>query len=230
MPVIALKPLKARLVVDAAKDTILVLRVALADGEAVALATGGRLDALPGVMRIRERDDGRRERRRDAGTLTYVPGGDDDESHAKYQVDVALPPRKFDALIRMALAGQLPAKLFVDAGSAGAPRDGADLGYWPGSGGRVKRWDNVAHRVLPVARFSLILPVAVAADAATAEAAAAVPGVGAPAAADPTGLVDIADELLSSMAETRTTTTAVLAIIAVVVVLILVADLMLVFK
>jgi hypothetical protein len=229
MPVIALKPLKARLIVDAAKDTILVLRVALADGEAVALAAGGRLDALPGVMRIRERDDDRRERRRGAGTLTYVPGGDD-ESHAKYQIDVALPPRKFDALVRLALAGRLPAKLFVDAGSARAPPDGADLGYWPGSGGRVKRWDNVAHRVLPVARFSLILPVVLAAEDASAAATAAAPEAGTSATADHPVLVDIADELLSSMAETRTTTTAVLAIIAVVVVLILVADLMLVFR
>jgi hypothetical protein len=229
MPLVALKPLKARLVIEDGRESVLVLKVALADGESVVLAPGGRLEALPGVLRIRERPESPRRRPGAAGKMVYVPGAarDGAPGTAKFQVDVALAGRKFEALLRVALAGALPTKLFVDVGEKVSPTQTRGLAYGRGAAGRTKVWDTAGHRTLPVTGFTLVLPVSVPATPAQ--------GVGgAPTPQNPTAdtlhLAELADEMLSTQAETRATLTAVLAIIAIIVLLILLANLVLIFR
>jgi len=58
MPLVGFRPTKARLIIDDSNDTVLVMKVVVADSESVELASGGKLDALQGVLRIRERKEG----------------------------------------------------------------------------------------------------------------------------------------------------------------------------
>jgi hypothetical protein len=217
-------------VIEDGRENVLVMRVALADGESVVLSPGGRLEALPGVLRIRERpDEPRRRRPRVAGSLVYVPtaAGGASPGGAKFQVNIALSSRKFEALLRIALAGALPTKFFVDAGEKISPTRTRGLGYGKGAAGRTKVWDTARYRMLPVTDFSMVLPITV-------------PGLtapepdGGPLLQDPVGdnlhLAELADEMLSTHAETRATLTAALAIIAIIVLLILLANLVLVFR
>ncbi|MEP7181225.1 MAG: hypothetical protein ABI886_03435 [Betaproteobacteria bacterium] len=230
MPLVALKPLKARLVIEDGRENVLVMRVALADGESVVLSPGGRLEALRGVLRIRERpDEPRRHRPRVAGTMVYVPAAarDGAPGTAKFQVNVALSSRKFEALLRIALAGALPTKFFVDAGEKVSPTRTRGLGYGKGAAGRTKVWDTAGFRTLPVTDFSMVLPVTIPASTA--------PGTdgGLPLqelVGDNLHLAELAEEMLSAHAESRATLTAALAIIGIIVLLILLADLVLVFK
>jgi hypothetical protein len=230
MPLVALKPLKARLVIEDGRESVLVMRVALDDGESVVLAPGGRLEALPGVLRIRERpDEPSRRKPRMAGTLVYVPGAarNGGQGSAKFQVNVGLSSRKFDALLRIALAGALPTKFFVEAGEKVSPTRTLGLGYGKGAAGRTKVWDTANHRMLPVTDFSMVLPVAIRSlPAGGGEADQR----GLESAADNLHLAELADEMLSAQAESRTTLTAALAIIAIIVLLILLANLVLVFR
>jgi len=53
MPLVAFKPTKARLVIEQGRESVLVMRVVVAKGETVALAAGGRLEAITGFLRIR---------------------------------------------------------------------------------------------------------------------------------------------------------------------------------
>ena len=71
MPLVGFRPTKARLIIDDSNDTVLVMKVVVADSESVELASGGKLDALTGVLRIRERKEG--EGRNGAvGSLVYI--------------------------------------------------------------------------------------------------------------------------------------------------------------
>lgn len=230
MPLVAFKPLKARLVIEEDRGTLLVMKIAVAEGESVALGSGGKLESLSGVLRIRERSDVHRQRtHKRVGTLVYVPdGGDGPRGAGKFQINLALSTAKFEALLGMAMGGVLPVKFFVDAGEKISATETRGLGYGVSRSGRVKVWDTSGHRTLPVTGFSLILPVP---DPTTAA-----PGVFTPTTppAEPgssgTHLAEIADEVLSFQAETRATLVGVLAIIAVIMLMILMADLVLVFK
>ena len=145
MPLIRLKPHKARVVIEDGAEMILVLKVSLHRGEAVELASGGRMEALNGMLRIRERGglltraDGRI-----AGKLTYVPetasGGS--RAPAEFQVDVPLGPREFRVLLDLGRAGRLPHKIFMQAGERTGlgPRG---LTYRSKGGRTGKFWDNV---------------------------------------------------------------------------------------
>ena len=53
MPLIRLKPHKARVVIEDGVEMILVLMVTLARSESVELASGGRLESMKGMLRIR---------------------------------------------------------------------------------------------------------------------------------------------------------------------------------
>ena len=74
MPLIRLKPHKARVVIEDGAEMILVLMVTLNRGESVELASGGRMETMKGMLRIRERGgllaraDGKTQ-----GRLTFVP-------------------------------------------------------------------------------------------------------------------------------------------------------------
>ncbi len=156
MPLIGLRPTKARLVMEENRDSVLVMKVVLDDDEAIELSTGGALNDMGGVLRIRERKSNGNG---GLGSVVYVAsGGDPRTSPAKFQVNVGMSPDKFTTLLRAANAGRLPAKFIVEAGA----RKGADakaLDYRKRSGVRVKVWDNHAFRVLPVTNFVMILPI-----------------------------------------------------------------------
>ena len=223
MPLIGLRPTKARLVMEEDKDSVLVMKVVLEDGEAIELSTGGSLQDLGGVLRIRERKG---MRNGTIGSVVYVGANGDTRSGApKFQVNVGMASDKFATLLRAANAGRLPAKFIVDAGA----RKGADaraLAFRMRAGVRVKAWDNHTFRMLPVTNFVMILPL----DLATTTAApvpAAGPGGGAFAGfpSDPAApgspatnaqVAELMDDMLMFQSDTRNTVLGVLCVIGVV--------------
>ena len=164
MPLIRLKPHKARVVIEDGAEMILVLMVTLNRGESVELASGGRLESMKGMLRIRERGgllaraDGKTN-----GRLTFVPetasGGN--RAPAEFQVDVPLGPREFRVLLDLGRAGRLPHKVFMQAGerTIAGPRG---VTYRSKDGRTGKFWDNVAHRRVPVSSLTFVVPVDVA--------------------------------------------------------------------
>jgi hypothetical protein len=161
MPLIRLKPVKSRLVIEDGAEMILVFKVVLAGGESVDLGGGGRLEHLHGMLRIRERGgllaraDGRV-----AGKLVYVPEAVSGKQRApaEFQLEVPLGPREFRVLLDLGRAGRLPHKIIVQAGerSGAGPRG---LIYRSRGGRSTKFWDNVAHRRLPVGNLTFVVPV-----------------------------------------------------------------------
>jgi hypothetical protein len=164
MPLIRLKPHKARVVIEDGAEMILVLKVSLNRGESVELASGGRMEMLNGMLRIRERggllarSDGKV-----GGRLTYVPetvsGGN--RAPAEFQVDVPLGPREFRVLLDLGRAGRLPHKVFMQAGER-TVAGSRGLTYRSRNGRTGKFWDNVAHRRIPVSNLTFVVPVDVA--------------------------------------------------------------------
>jgi hypothetical protein len=170
MPIIRLKPHKARVVIEDGAEMILVLKVTLPRGESVGLASGGRMETMQGMLRIRER--GGLLARPDAranGRLTFVPetlsGGN--RAPAEFQIDVPLGPREFRVLLDLGRAGRLPHKVFMQAGerTLGGTRG---VTYRVKDGRTSKHWDNVAHRRVPVTNLTFVVPVDVA-NAGTAQ-------------------------------------------------------------
>lgn len=165
MPLIRLKPHKARVVIEDGAEMILVLMVTLNRGESVELASGGRMETMNGMLRIRERG-GLLTTRADgktAGRLTFVPetasGGN--RAPAEFQVDVPLGPREFRVLLDLGRAGRLPHKIFMQAGerTIAGPRG---VIYRARDGRTGKFWDNVGHRRVPVSSLTFVVPVDVA--------------------------------------------------------------------
>jgi hypothetical protein len=119
MPLVSFNPTKVRLVIEEGKESVLVMKVVAAKGESVELATGGKLELLTGVLRIRERmADAGQGNGRGVGSLVFVaPSGTGEEQQAaKFQINILMSAKKFDALLQVALSGRLPTKFFVDAG------------------------------------------------------------------------------------------------------------------
>ena len=54
MPLVGFRPIKARLIIENSRDSVLVVKVVLDDDNAVELTTGGTLRDLGGVLRIRQ--------------------------------------------------------------------------------------------------------------------------------------------------------------------------------
>ncbi|HVE48501.1 MAG TPA: hypothetical protein VNG69_02650 [Casimicrobiaceae bacterium] len=164
MPLIRLKPHKARVVIEDGAEMILVLKVSLSRGEAVELASGGRLETLNGMVRIRERGglltraDGKIN-----GRLTYVPETKSGSSNApaEFQVDVPLGPREFRVLLDLGRSGRLPHKIFMQAGerTVAGPRG---VSYRASNGRTGKYWDNIGHRRVPVTNLTFVVPVDIA--------------------------------------------------------------------
>ena len=208
MPLIGLRPTKARLVMEESRDSVLVMKVVLDDDEAVELSSGGALNELGGVLRIRER---KTNVNGGIGTVVYVASGNDPRTTpAKFQVNVAMSPDKFATLMRAANAGRLPAKFIVEAGA----RKGADaraLAYRMRSGMRIKAWDNHAFRVLPVTNFVMILPM---------ELATTVTPVGDPAApaspATNAQVAELMDDMLVFQSDTRNTMFGLVCVLGVI--------------
>src|ERR1700674_782570 len=116
MPLVSFNPTKARLVIEEGKESVLVMKVVAAKGESVELASGGKLELLTGVLRVREckADAGQGK---GVGSLVFVaPSGPGEEQAAKFQINILMSAKKFDALLQVALSGRLPTKFFVNAG------------------------------------------------------------------------------------------------------------------
>src|SRR2546423_11565910 len=160
MPLVGFRPTKARLIIDDSNDTVLVMRVVVADSESVELASGGKLDALTGVLRIRERKEGE-GRNGGVGSLVYIEeaGEGPDRVPAKYQINISMTPEKFKALLRVAVNGLLPTKFFIDAGERISKTETRGLTYWVGAGGRTKELGSESPRSLPLTKISMGLPI-----------------------------------------------------------------------
>ena len=224
MPLIGLRPTKARLVMEENRDSVLVMKVVLDDDEAIELSAGGALNDLGGVLRIRER---RSSGNGGIGNVIYVAsGGDPRSSPAKFQVNVGLAPDKFAMLLRAANAGRLPAKFIVEAGA----RKGAEakaFDYRRRSSTRVKVWDNHAFRMLPVTNFVMILPM----DLATAAAVPLITDPASPTApATNAQVAELMDDMLMFQSDTRTTMFGLACVIGVVAVAALVIGIAIYFR
>jgi hypothetical protein len=210
MPLIGLRPTKARLVMEESRDSVLVMKVVLDDDEAVELATGGALNDLGGVLRIRERKSNGNG---GIGSVVYVASGADERSApAKFQVNVGLSPDKFATLMRAANSGRLPAKFIVNAGASKGPEAKAFV-YRMRAGVRVKGWNNDVFRKLPVTNFVMILPM----EAVTTTTPAVISDPAAPtAAATNAQVAELMDDMLIFQSDTRTTIFGLVSVIGVV--------------
>jgi hypothetical protein len=231
MPVVAFRPVKARLVIEQGRESVLVMKVLVASGETVALGGGGRLESSTGSLRIRERKDERgRNENKAVGSMIYVDAVDHGEGHspANFQINISLSAAKFEALLKVAISGRLPSKFYVHAGDRISGRDTRGLGYTVRGGERLKLWDNKKYRMLPVTNFSVILPITVA-DAHDS-----------PAIDEDRSLVEtlsnndqvaeLADEFAVFQGETKNALTAVVSVVAVIGVLLLFINLVLIIK
>src|ERR1700682_4632265 len=163
MPLVGFTPTKARLVLEENKESVLVMKIVLAKGESVELATGGTLQALAGVLRIRERrTDKWQGNGKGVGSLVFVDAGRGGaQESAKFQINISISTKKFDALLKVAISGRLPSKFFVDAGEKVSRTETRGLTYRMAPKGRTKVWDNKSFAFLPVTNFSAIIPISV---------------------------------------------------------------------
>lgn len=231
MPLVGFQPTQARLVIENLRDSVLVMKVVLDPDDAVELATGGGLQDLVGVLRIRERRNGNGNGDKSIGSLVYVPRSDDDKelAPAKFQVNVSMASDKFTMLMRVANAGRLPAKFFIDAGEPGTGGTPAII-YRHRSSQRVKIWDNHAHRILPVTNFVMILPIDVAAAAAPAVTVSAQEPIPPVAVATNAQVAELVDDMLVFQSDTRNTMLGLVGVLAVVAIAALVIGLGIFFR
>lgn len=245
MPLVTFKPTKARLVIEDGKDSVLVMKVAVAKGESVELTSGGRLETLSGVLRIRERKTNGRANGA-IGSLIFLDetGRGPDYSPAKFQINLGMGPEKFEPLLRVALSGRLPNKFFVDAGERVSSRETRGLSYGLRRDGRTKVWDTTTFRQLPVTNFAMVLPIDVPEPREDGGGppelpAAAVHYAAPPSPAQPypvesmatnAQVAELVDDLLVFQSETRNMLYAVVGIVGVVVLLTLVFGLVLLFR
>ena len=246
MPLVGFRPTKARLIIDDSNDTVLVMKVVVADSESVEFATGGKLDALSGVLRIRERREGdSRNGSPVLGSLIYIAESGEGEAQApaKYQINIAMSPEKFKALMRVAVSGLLPTKFFIDAGERVSKTETRGLTYWVGAGGRTKVWDSESHRSLPITKFSMILPLELLSqkgDAARGQPALGhVPGqpdalpheaVPVESVATNAQVAELVDDLLVFQSETRNTLYALMWVVGIVAALALVFGIAIIYR
>lgn len=230
MPLVGFKPTKARLVIEQGNATVLVMRIVAARDERVMLTSGGNLQSLTGVLRIREHGERRGYKAsRATGGLVYIPDGGKggDAGPAKFQINISMSAEKFDMLVRLATAGRLPAKFFVDVSGRVGPLGGRAFGYISRGGRQVKLWDTARHRLLPVTSFTMILPVDVPETPADPwdEGGERAPSASAPATNSQ--VAELADDLLVFQSETKHMLNAL--VIAIVVICLLIGAVNLVF-
>lgn len=230
MPLVGFRPTKARLVIEDAKDSVLVMRCVVDPEDYVELASGGTLEGIAGVLRIRERGANGSGREKGLGTLTFVPESDAgaEANAAKFQLSVNLSTDRFAAVMRAIYAGHMPAKFFVDVGGKrNASEEHPALGFRSRAGVRIKHWDNLTHRVLPVA--SCVMIMALDAVPVTSDA---LPLMGGDLAGTATNaqVAELVDDLLVFQADTRHTMMGFVAVLAVVAAAALAIALVLLFR
>jgi hypothetical protein len=216
MPLVGFRPTKARLIIEDSRAPVLVMKVVVYKGDTIRLAAGDLLEDLTGVLRIRERkENGARNGGVDPGTLVYIAesGYGADLAPAKYQINIAMSPPKFDTLVRLAMSGRLPAKFFVEAGERISRTESRGLKYEMRGGKRIKFWDTAAHRTLLVTNFSFILPIDVAEPRGEEiQAYETDPG---PSVATNAQVAELLDNLLVFHGETKNTLFALMGILGV---------------
>jgi hypothetical protein len=230
MPLVSFNPTKVRLVIEEGKESVLVMKVVAAKGESVELATGGKLELLTGVLRIRERkaDAGQRNRK-GVGSLVFVaPSGTGEEQQAaKFQINILMSAKKFDALLQVALSGRLPTKFFLDAGEGVSRTATQGLSYRMGPAGRTKIWDNKSFRALLVTNFVVILPISISerqhAASGTAEPASIHP------MASSSQVAELADGMAVFQSQMHFTLVAIVTLFAVTAVLVLIYNMVQLF-
>jgi hypothetical protein len=226
MPLVTFTPTKARLVLEESKESVLVMKVVLADEESVELASGGTLQALSGVLRVRERKserwmgDGKA-----VGSLVFVDAGRGAaQEAAKFQINISISTKKFDALLNVALSGRLPSKLFIDAGERVSRTETRGLSYSLGPKGRTKVWDNKSFATVLVTNFTAILPINVPERALPPS----LPDSDQPLVDLPASygqVAELAEELTLFRSETHYTLMVIVSLFAVIALLILVYNL-----
>jgi hypothetical protein len=161
----------------------------------------------------------------------FVPQNDDDKelAPAKFQVNVGMVSEKFAMLMRVANAGRLPTKFFIDAGEPKTNGGPPALYYRHRASQRVKIWDNHAHRILPVTNFVMILPIDVALAPAVTIAAQQeiVPPV---AVATNAQVAELVDDMLVFQSDTRNTMFGLVCVLGVVAIAALVIGLGIFFR
>ncbi len=232
MPLVSFKPTKARLVIEDGKDSVLVMKVAVAKGETVELAGGGRLEALSGVLRIRERKAGSARGNGAIGSLVFIEesGRGANYAPAKFQINLGMAGEKFEPLLRVALSGRLPNKFFVDAGERASARETRGLSYVQRRDGRTKVWDTTTFRSLPVTNFAMILPIEMSESREDGNGGGAAEHLPVESMATNAQVAELVDDLLVFQSETRNTLYAMVAIVGVVVVLTLIFGLVLLLR
>jgi hypothetical protein len=233
MPLVSFRPTKARLVIEDGKDSVLVMKVAVAKGETVELAGGGRLEALSGVLRIRERKANPSRGNGAIGSLVFIDesGRGANYAPAKFQINLAMAAEKFEPLLRVALSGRLPNKFFVDAGERVSARETRGLSYGHRRDGQTKVWDTTAFRSLPVTNFAMILPIEMSEPRENGNGGGtAAEHFPIESMATNAQVAELVDDLLVFQSETRNTLYAMVAVVGVVVVLTLVFGLVLLFR
>ncbi len=234
MPLVSLAPTKARLVIENGKDTVLVMKVVLARGEKVELSSGDRLEAIGGVLRIRERKSNGASANGVIGSLIHIAesGRGADRAPAKFQVNLSMGADKFEPLLRVALSGRLPNKMFVDAGERVTARETRGLAHKARAGESVKYWDVDGFPTLPVTNFAMILPIEIgdARENGIPVLSEQPPPPPPPPTATHAQVAELVDDLLAFQSETRYTLYALVAIAGAVAFLALVFGLMLLFR
>jgi hypothetical protein len=227
MPLLAFRPTKARLVIEHGKESVLVMKVVTAADERLALASGGSLSAISGILRIRQQKPYRdRIEGKATGALVFVA----DNCGSKYQIDVALAAQKFDAVLQVALAGRMPTKIFVEAGERHGPFRGRGITYESRGGKRIKVWHNRTHKVLPVSGFSVVLPIDVTPGESESPFMVSEEPDTAAAPATSAQIAELADELLVFQAETHYTLKAMITVIGVILLLAVVFNVVLLYR
>ena len=114
------------------------------------------------MLRIREHSDRRSAKAgRATGSIVHIPevARGANTRPARFQINISMSAEKFDMMMRLAAAGKLPAKFFVDIAGRPGPLGSRGFGYVMRAGRKVKLWDTARHRLLPVTNFTMILPV-----------------------------------------------------------------------
>ena len=129
-----------------------------------------------------------------AGPSTLVSAGD-----AHLLIDAGR-----GVMMRLAAAGKLPAKFFVDVSGRVGPLGARGFGYVVRGGRQVKFWDCARHRLLPVTSFTMILPVEMR-DAAPPDPWDDGEGHANPSSSPATNVqvAELADDLLVFQSETK---------------------------
>jgi hypothetical protein len=135
------------------------------------------------------------------------------QESAKFQINISISTKKFDALLEVAISGRLPSKFFVEAGEKVSRTETRGMTYRMAPEGRTKVWDNKSFAFLPVTNFAAIIPIIVPDPPPAPSADADQPPFEPPASFGQ--VVDLAEELAVFRSQTNHTLMAIVSLFAV---------------